>query len=109
MKGLLIILVVTGHSGCPVSAYIALFHMSVFLMVSGFLYKEKCSDTFSNIRKYVLNKIKTIWFSYFIWSIIFVVLNNTFIKLHIYSSSEFTVNGINTYPLSISHTLSRLR
>lgn len=39
-KGLLIILVVLGHSGFPYKNYIYWFHMPAFLFISGMLFKE---------------------------------------------------------------------
>ena len=40
-KGLLIILMVIGHSGSPVTSYIYLFHMSAFVFISGYTFNQK--------------------------------------------------------------------
>lgn len=95
MKGLLIISVVMGHCRSPFTKFISLFHMAVFFMVSGFLFQEYNSDSFINVARYVFRKIKTIWLPYFIWTVVFLICNNIFIKLHIYAPLDLSVNGLN--------------
>ena len=45
MKGLLIVLVVLGHSQAPVHRFIYLFHMAAFFIISGYLWKDDYSKT----------------------------------------------------------------
>ena len=83
-KGLLIILMVVGHSGCPehLNRAIYLFHMPAFFFISGMLLNDKY---FSDFRSYLLRKLRGIYFPFVKWSILFLVLHNVFFWLHIYS------------------------
>lgn len=55
VKGIAIILMVIGHSGCPyyLKNYIYLFHMPIFYFVSGYFFNEK----YLNIIKRKLNQL----------------------------------------------------
>lgn len=68
-KGLLIVLMVIGHSGAPIVDFIYLFHMASFIFFSGFVFNGK-ENVWVNIKK----KIKRIYFSYLKYSILFIVL-----------------------------------
>ena len=63
-KGIGIVLVIIGHvsKNKILNNYIYSFHMPLFFIISGYLYKEKT--------KFVKNKIKTILIPYFIFSIL---------------------------------------
>lgn len=93
MKGILIILVVVGHSGMgghTLTNWISLFHMPVFFMISGYLYKKATGQDIKKIkavRKYIIKKIKSLWVPYFVASVIFIILNNFFIRIGFYTNS----------------------
>lgn len=74
-KGVCIILMVVGHSGCPdwLGRFIYLFHMPVFFFVSGYLFKDKY---LSETKSFVIRRIKTLWWPFVKWSLIFLVLHN---------------------------------
>ncbi len=86
-KGLAVILMVIGHTETPAQNFIYLFHMAVFFMASGYLYKERASDSRASVKEYILRKIKGLWFPYALWTAIFSVLRNVFIDLNIYTAN----------------------
>ncbi len=94
IKGLAIILMVLGHSGFAGKKYIYLFHMAVFFMASGYLFKPDYEGKIKGIVNYIWKKVKGIWLPYFIWNAVFTLLNNVFITLHIYSDTPFEAVGL---------------
>lgn len=77
-----IILMVFGHSGASETMrnFIYLFHMPLFFFISGYLYKDNLS-----LLKFIKKKIKTLYFPFVFWQIVFIFLNNIFVKTNIYS------------------------
>lgn len=87
IKGIGIILMVLRHARAPYSDFVLLFHMAVFFIASGFLYKEKYSQSFVGIKIFVIKKICGLWLPYFFFTVFFLLLNNTFIKANIYTDN----------------------
>ena len=87
IKGLAIILMVIGHTETPAQNFIYLFHMAVFFMASGYLYRESVSDSRASVKAYIVRKMKGLWFPYALWTAIFSVLRNVFIDLNIYTTN----------------------
>ena len=57
IKALGILLVILGHTGIePASSFVNLFHVGIFFVVSGILFKENYTDTFSNLLECILKK-----------------------------------------------------
>lgn len=110
IRGIAIILMVMGHAHAPGSHLIALFNMPVFFMISGYLFKPSFVKSKDDLFKYYLRKIKTLWWTYFLWNTIFILLNNVFIKISIYTDNielEKTYgiyNSLNHY-MSLKETL----
>lgn len=97
LKGLCIILMVIGHSGAPQSLVrmISCFHMPAFFIISGFLFKEKyISDLFGFLRR----KMKTLWWPFVFWTLIYLFLHNFFAGLGFYgdhySPGEIVSRGV---------------
>jgi fucose 4-O-acetylase-like acetyltransferase len=66
-KGLLIILVVIGHSGSFLTKYIFWFHMPAFFFISGLLFKK--ISTYYECKQYIVRKFKSygvLYLSYFV-------------------------------------------
>ncbi|OMC93818.1 acyltransferase family protein, partial [Paenibacillus odorifer] len=80
-RGILIILVVIGHSGSLFTPYIYLFHMAAFIFLSGYLFKNKTAKLSSLLSK----RIKTLYLPYIKYQLIFLMLYNFFILIGIYS------------------------
>lgn len=92
MRGLCIILMVIGHSGFLYKDYIYLFHMAVFFMVSGYLFNDKYSTSASNLILFLKRRLKSLWFPCFAWQMVFVICNNAFVKMNIYTVNPEFVN-----------------
>lgn len=92
MRGLAIILMVIGHSGFIYKDYIYLFHMAVFFMISGYLYSPKYSKDLKSVWTLIKKRIVSLWLPCFVWTSVFILLNNFFIKINVYTDdSEFAV------------------
>mgnify|MGYP000575721543 CR=1 FL=1 len=83
VKAICIILMVVGHSGCPVALNKALylFHMPCFFFISGFLLKDKYLDDMLHFFK---RKVKSYWIPFVKWSLVFLLLHNVFYHIHFY-------------------------
>lgn len=86
LKGIAIILVVYGHTWPFCRNFIYLFHISVFLMASGYCYRARIRS-FSSWEKYMIRKAKGLYIPFIICNGIFVLLSNVFLRVGIYSSS----------------------
>lgn len=82
-KGIGIITVVVGHSGCPLFLhnFIYLFHMALFYFVAGFFFKNKYLNT---PKEFVIKRIKRLYFPWAIYGLVFVLLHNLFVHIGIY-------------------------
>ena len=86
LKGIGIMAVVIGHSGCPVplQRFISAFHMPLFFMISGILLNDLY---FKNKIIFVKRKIVTLYIPFIKWSMIFILLHNLFFYFGILNSS----------------------
>lgn len=80
IKGIAILLMVIGHSGCPsyLRNLIYLFHMGLFYYASGHFFKTNGIDGFLPFLK---RKVIGLYRPYLIWGCIFVLLHNVFYSL----------------------------
>lgn len=85
-KAIGIILMVVGHSGCPdaIGKILYLFHMPLFFVCSGFFFKE-ISD-WTSLHSFYMKRMKGLYWPYLKWSLLFLLLHNTFRHLHITAS-----------------------
>lgn len=92
LKGIGIILVVLGHSGCPdlVRQYIYTFHMPLFFLASGYFFSEKNLD---EKKSFFIKKVKGIYVPFLIASLSCLLLHNFFFKLGIINGVFGDVNG----------------
>ena len=82
-KGLLIILVVIGHSGSFLTKYIFWFHMPAFFFISGLLFKEVTSTIEG--KKYLIKKYKNYGFLYLSYFVFVIALSFLYIHLSDFS------------------------
>jgi len=84
-KGILIILMVLGHSGCPgyIADVIYLFHMPCFFLISGMCLSDKYAD---NKLLFIRRKIKTLYFPFVKWSFLFLIFHNFLFSLNLYAN-----------------------
>lgn len=67
-KGIGIVMVVWAHSAGPGSNYIEQFHMPLFFILSGILYKEK------EIKEYILGKVISLYIPFAVWNVLFEII-----------------------------------
>ena len=81
-KGIGIILMVVGHSGCPVFLhdFIYMFHMPLFFIMAGWCFKD---IYLKSIPKYLFKKLKGLYVPYVAISLFFLLLHNIFVRLHL--------------------------
>lgn len=86
-KGIAIYLVILGHSliGLKVNDYIFAFHMPLFFIASGLLFREK------SIKKTIAGNIKKLLVPYYITSIC-VILEGQSVRT--YRAGRFRISGI---------------
>lgn len=85
-KGLGILLMILGHmhTGQPIRDFIYSFHMIMFVMISGYLYKETVE-----LKRYIPHKIKTLLLPYFMTNFIAYFVRLFMLTL----AGMFTVSG----------------
>lgn len=83
-KGILIILMVAGHSGAPkwLESCIYSFHMPCFFMISGMLFSYFYLD---KPKAYIKKRIKGIWWPFVKWTWIFLIFHNLFYNFGVYN------------------------
>ena len=86
VKGIVIILMVAGHAGCPsyFANIICSFHMPCFFIISGMLLNDYY---FNHKKNFILKRIKGLYVPFVKWSLIFLVFHNFFVKVHLYSDT----------------------
>lgn len=85
IKAFAIVMMVWGHIGLPCSRFFYLFHMAVFFICSGIVYKEKYAESFSSVVTFTKNKLRTLYVPYVCCAILFTLLNNVFLKIGFYA------------------------
>lgn len=98
IKGVGICLMVLGHCGSPITHFIYLFHMPIFFIVSGYVFNLSYSDSFDGIKKLFIKRLKGLWIPFAVFSVLYVLLWNIFVRAHIYDAdfktSQEIVKGI---------------
>lgn len=87
VKGSGIVLMVMGHTEGPLTDFIYLFHMAIFFIASGWLMNLKYARNLSYMRVYIKKKLKGLWIPYVGFNIVYLILNNLFIRLNIYTNN----------------------
>lgn len=82
LKGLLIVLVVLGHTYNPYfKDFVYLFHVGVFFILSGYCFSHRYTDSFAGLKELFVKRIKSLWIPYVAYNFIFLLLQNLFIKI----------------------------
>ncbi len=98
LKGIGIFIMVYRHAYAPFSNYFLLFHMAIFFIASGYLFKPESVATKDGLIKYTKRKILHLWLPYFVFTSLFVLLNNFFIKINFYTTNpEFLTRAAGRY------------
>lgn len=85
IKGICIILMVIGHSGCPdlLRSFIYCFHMPCFFLVSGYLFRE---NYYLQPKQFVWKRCKSLYWPFVKWSFLFLFFHNFFYSVFFYST-----------------------
>lgn len=95
-KGIAIVLMVIGHSGCPLwlSNFIYSFHMPLFFFFSGYFFTPPPS-----YKIYLIRKVNNLYIPYLKWSLTFLALHNMLCKLNIYGCLDIENRSFQMYTL----------
>lgn len=85
VKGLGIISIVIGHSCYFAYKYVYIYHLAIFLFISGILFNEAKYAT--NPYLILSAKLKSLWPKYVYYSVLFIIFRNLLISIGIYSVS----------------------
>ena len=89
MKGILIILVVLGHTYNNFTYnFIYLFHVGLFFVLSGYCFSQKYTDSFSSLWELFMKRIKSLWIPYVFYNFVFLLLQNIWLKVGFLTSDE---------------------
>ncbi|MEG0793268.1 MAG: acyltransferase family protein [Lachnospiraceae bacterium] len=89
-KGIGILLVILGHAGnIYVESFVGLFHMSLFIFISGFLWND--TKYASNPKLLFYNRFKTLYIPYLKYELLFFILRGVFLSIGWYNPSNITV------------------
>lgn len=106
-KGIAIILMVAGHAEGPelLTNFIYTFHMPLFFMAAGYFFSVKyLSDPWSFISK----RIKSLYFPFLKWSILFLLLHNLWFHFGILNETFGNWTGGVTHPYTFKSAIHRL-
>ena len=97
LKGIGIIMITGGHCDAPFRFLYSVFHVAIFILASGFFYKEENTDSFGLTIKYFIKKFKALWLPYFLGITIFTLTHNLQYNLGIITSDtrvfEYSINA----------------
>lgn len=93
LKGIGIILVVVGHTYCPFVNFIYLFHMPIFFMAAGYCMSNRYTDDIHGVKSVIIKRLKSLWLPYFAFNSVFLLLNNLFIEINIYTTNDSFLNA----------------
>ena len=87
-KAIGIVLMVVGHSGCPLilNRLIYSFHIPLFFFLSG--YFMRFPDSNKDLSSSIIRKLKGLYIPYVKWSVVFLLFHNAFYKWHILTSND---------------------
>lgn len=102
-KGIAIILMVMAHARCGIwwQNYINMFHMPLFLFMSGYCFREA---HFDDAKGFVKKRIKGVWWPFVKWQLVFLLLHNVFFALNIYNG-EYGFGGAVSHEYGLMETL----
>lgn len=94
IKGVAIVLVVVGHAltdwtqGGSLGCFISSFHMPVFFIASGYFFKGEKMAEWRAFGGFLKSRVVRLWWPYVVWVMVFLLLNNWFIKCNVYTDNE---------------------
>lgn len=105
VKGIGIISIVIGHTinNAKLHEFVYTYHLIIFFFVSAYFYNETKygDDPFTYFGK----RLKGTWTKYVFWGMIIILLHNTFVKYHFYSSQLAMYNNLKEYIVPLLNTI----
>ena len=102
-RAIAIILVVCGHcdnfTTWSIQSFSGLFFMPLFIFISGYLFKDRAIDSFSDLTSFLRRRVVPIYKYYLTYELVFYILKNFFFYIGFYSSSVMYGDKI-IYPVS---------
>lgn len=92
VKGIGIIFMVLGHCGAPFTQFIYLFHIGVFLLLSGICFNSEYSDSIGGLKKLLVKRIRSLWIPYFFINELLLIFHNLFVRINIYDDQMININ-----------------
>ena len=95
-KALAMIYVVVWHSRgfYDVGIFVMFFAVPLFFFTSGLFYKIPQDD--ESLRRYLLKRVKGLYFPYLKWGLFFLIFHNVLFYLHLYDS-EYGFEGVTSH------------
>ncbi len=85
IKGMAIILMVYGHTFGMARDFIYLFHMPVFIFISGYCFNARHAKSLGAAQDYFWSRVKRLLLPYMGVNILFALLHNLFLRLNFYT------------------------
>lgn len=88
-KAIGIILMVAGHSGCPIimNNFLYLFHMPLFFVCSGYFFKD--IENHHKLTGYCRRKMQKLYLPYLKWSLFILLFHNIFVLTNIIDGHKY--------------------
>ena len=87
IKGIAIILMVYGHTFGVARDFTYLFHMPVFIFVSGYCFNKVHAGSLQQAEGYFFSRVRRLLIPYMGFNIVYAILNNVFISLNFYTDN----------------------
>ncbi len=99
-KGIAIILMVMGHTECPVllSNFIYVFHMPLFFITAGYFFNRKYLD---NPKSFCVKRFKGLYLPFIKYSLLFLLLHNLWFKIGVLNEESTNWLGIVAQPYGL--------
>mgnify|MGYP003374074335 FL=1 len=97
LKGIGIISIVVGHAcwevkignlSFPIGPFVYLYHLTIFFFCAGYCYK---ADSIDN---YLIKKIKSLYIPFILYSLVFLIFRNLFLKLGILDGIPYSFEDL---------------
>ena len=86
-RGIGIFLVVLAHTQVRASGFINLFHVGIFFILAGMLFKEANTDSLKGLKDYIIKRTLRLYVPFVLWNIGFLCFRNLFNYVGIYNGS----------------------
>lgn len=65
-----------------------MFHMALFFIASGYSFQTKNVKTRKSFLRFLLAKVKALYIPFIVFNVMFILLNNVFLKWNLYAKSD---------------------